>query len=150
MYDNYSKLIAATETIRRMRANMDPLNPMAATLSPAIAAIYEQADKLTGELRGTIGTTGVETNGTEDSVRAREVVLVKHVLDTPQRLKDMVSEGKADEAMTEWEKIWTLLKSWRERGVGGTDVERLIEEGWAALGKSSTAATDNDLKNTKR
>jgi hypothetical protein len=46
VYDNYSKLISATETIHRMRANMDPLTPTALTLSPAIAEIYERASQL--------------------------------------------------------------------------------------------------------
>ncbi|EDN97327.1 hypothetical protein SS1G_11852 [Sclerotinia sclerotiorum 1980 UF-70] len=49
VYDNYSKLITATETIRKMRTNMDPLNPMASTLDPAIASIYERAEKIKGK-----------------------------------------------------------------------------------------------------
>ncbi|KAF4610355.1 hypothetical protein G7Y89_g15764 [Cudoniella acicularis] len=51
VYDNYSKLIAATETIRKMRANMDPLNPMASTLDPAIKSIYERAAVIKKEMR---------------------------------------------------------------------------------------------------
>ncbi|TVY34168.1 Vacuolar protein sorting-associated protein-like protein, partial [Lachnellula subtilissima] len=51
VYDNYSKLIAATETIRKMRVNMDPLNPMASTLDPAIASIYARAESIKREMR---------------------------------------------------------------------------------------------------
>ncbi|KAK7755400.1 hypothetical protein SLS62_002627 [Diatrype stigma] len=51
VYDNYSKLISATETIRRMRSTMDPLNPMASTLDPAIAQIYTQASSIRDSLR---------------------------------------------------------------------------------------------------
>ncbi|OAA54545.1 Vps51/Vps67 [Niveomyces insectorum RCEF 264] len=54
VYDNYSRLITATETIRKMRATMDPLNPMAATLDPAIAHIYHEAVALRDALRDAV------------------------------------------------------------------------------------------------
>ena len=43
VYDNYSKLLAATSTIRRMLGNMDPLTPTTNTLAPAISHIAETA-----------------------------------------------------------------------------------------------------------
>ena len=39
VYDNYSKLITATDTIRRMRDNMDPLAQTTSTLASAVAHI---------------------------------------------------------------------------------------------------------------
>ena len=36
VYDNYSKLITATDTIRKMRSNMDPLTPTTITLGPVV------------------------------------------------------------------------------------------------------------------
>ncbi|KKY14784.1 hypothetical protein UCDDS831_g07960 [Diplodia seriata] len=50
VYDNYSKLIAATDTIRKMRTNMDPLTPATSTLSPAISHIAETATALSASI----------------------------------------------------------------------------------------------------
>ncbi|KAI0575351.1 Vps51 domain containing protein [Pyrenophora tritici-repentis] len=50
VYDNYSKLLSATSTIRRMRGNMDPLAPTTHTLGPAISHIAETAASLSSSL----------------------------------------------------------------------------------------------------
>ena len=139
VYDNYSKLIAATETIRKMRRNMDPLNPMASTLDPAIAGIYQRAQEIKGEMRrGLPEWVRREREGSveerERAVgrrRAREVV--ERVLEVPERVRSMMSEGKEDEARKVWEPALRLLERWRERKVGGSDVQDCIEDGEAAL-----------------
>ena len=136
VYDNYSKLIAATETIRRMRENMGPLNPMAATLDPAIKRIYEMAEGVRGELRrereaGKDGEDGVEREGEAKKVKTKEVVL--RVLKTPERIRGLIAEGKDDEARALWEPTLRILERWKERGVGGADVLDCIEDGAAAL-----------------
>lgn len=46
VYDNYSKLIAATDTIRKMRMDMDPLTPATKTLEEGIREIAESARAL--------------------------------------------------------------------------------------------------------
>ncbi len=135
VYDNYSKLISATETIRKMRSNMDPLNPMARTLDPAIASIYEQASGLREEMRKAISAPG--TNGSDDQDpghrRRRTRELAVQVLQVPGRLRELVKEGNAEEARREWELPRRLLLKWKEQGVGGADVNALIEEGDAVL-----------------
>ncbi|PMD42627.1 hypothetical protein L207DRAFT_510859 [Hyaloscypha variabilis F] len=133
VYDNYSKLIAATETIRKMRENMGPLNPMASTLDPAIARIYEMAEKVRGEMRGQVGEVEDERKreGERRKGRAREVVL--RVLGTPERVRGLVKGGKEDEARELWEPTLRLLERWKERGVGGPDVVDCIEDGEAAV-----------------
>ncbi|PMD16643.1 hypothetical protein NA56DRAFT_632889 [Hyaloscypha hepaticicola] len=138
VYDNYSKLIAATETIRRMRQNMGEVNPMAGTLDPAVQRIYEMAERVRGEMRG---RGGGEEMGDEDGERdiererrrerAREVVV--RVLGTPDKIRGLVKEGKDEEARTLWEPTLRLLERWKERGVGGPDVMDCIEDGEAAL-----------------
>jgi hypothetical protein len=148
VYDNYSKLIAATETIEKMRRNMDPLNPMASTLDPAISSIYERASGLKEDLRG-----GLEGGGREEvergkrRQRAREAVM--RVLDTPGRLSELVKEGKGGEARKEWEPVKAVLESWKEQGKGGEDVQKCIDEGEAALkgtpnGQKTSSTTAND------
>ena len=132
VYDNYSKLISATETIRRMRSTMDPLNPMAATLDLVVAKIYEQASGLREELRREAPPPPASTSA-EDEVqgraRRRTRELAKEVLAVPDRLRRLVEEGREDEAKRAWEMPRKLLERWRERGLGGGDVEALIEEG---------------------
>jgi hypothetical protein len=128
VYDNYSKLIAATETIKRMRENMGPLNPMASTLDPAIARIYEMAEKVREEMRGRV-EEGMGDDGERE--KARDVAI--RVLGTPEKIRGLVKEGKNDEARTLWEPTLRLLERWKERGVGGPDVLDCIEDGEAAL-----------------
>ncbi|KAF5618022.1 Ngg1p-interacting factor 3 [Fusarium sp. NRRL 52700] len=146
VYDNYSKLITATETIRKMRANMDPLNPMASTLDPAIAQIYSQASSIRDALRETVPSPDSEEGKKRDASarqqRTRE--LAAQVLATPERLRALVSEGKIAQARKEWVMPRKLLESWKEKGLGGSDVEECIEEGDEALrpvdNKSSTSS----------
>ncbi|KAF4948779.1 hypothetical protein FGADI_9434 [Fusarium gaditjirri] len=130
VYDNYSKLITATETIRKMRANMDPLNPMASTLDPAIAQIYSQASSIRDALRETVPSPDSEEGKKRDAAtrqqRTRE--LAAQVLATPERLRALVGEGKIAQARKEWVMPRKLLESWKEKGLGGSDVEECIEE----------------------
>jgi len=137
VYDNYSKLIAATETIRKMRANMDPLHPMASTLDPAIAHIYSQASSIQESLR-----ESMPPPNSEESTAAREAhqrrqrtgQLAVEVLATPERLRALVRRGQLDEARIQWEMPRRLLEVWKLKGVGGVDVQACCDEGDAAVG----------------
>ncbi|TDZ48238.1 Vacuolar protein sorting-associated protein 51-like protein [Colletotrichum trifolii] len=135
VYDNYSKLISATETIRKMRANMDPLNPMASTLDPAIAGIYAQASSIREELRNKVAPPDSKErlDGDAAARKRRTRQLAQEVLAMPERLRGLVKEGKLEEAKTEWELPRRLLEVWKEKGLGGKDVLECIEEGDAAL-----------------
>jgi hypothetical protein len=156
VYDNYSKLIAATETIRKMRTNMDPLNPMTSTLDPAIASIYERAERIKGELKASMPESKrrememgeEERKALREKRRAREVVL--RVLDTPEKLRGLVKDGREDEAKKIWEKTLALLERWKERGVGGEDVQACIDDGEAALkGEPPTEKSWVNVKGAK-
>ncbi|KAH8904524.1 hypothetical protein BR93DRAFT_866479, partial [Coniochaeta sp. PMI_546] len=134
VYDNYSKLIAATETIRRMRTNMDPLTPVASTLDPAIGRVYEMArgcrEGIRTQLEEGKGNSG---DGDKAQRRKRTREVAREVLGVPARLRTLVAEGKLEEARREWELPRRLLMSWKEKGVGGSDVDVCIQEGDAAL-----------------
>ncbi|KAH9905996.1 Vps51/Vps67-domain-containing protein [Xylariomycetidae sp. FL2044] len=135
VYDNYSKLITATETIRKMRANMDPLNPMASTLDPAIAQIYSQASAIRDSLRKTVPPPD-ESKKSAEEVRQRRLQtrkLALEVLDTPDRVRALVSEGRLEEARQLWKMPRKLLLAWKEQGIGGSDVNACIEDGDAAI-----------------
>ncbi|KAJ4340606.1 hypothetical protein N0V85_009871, partial [Neurospora sp. IMI 360204] len=73
VYDNYSKLISATETIRKMRTSMfdsnsstaDKLDPMASTLDAVLGKVYELASGIRGELRQRLSEGGGDENAAE-------------------------------------------------------------------------------------
>ncbi|XWX00018.1 hypothetical protein V2A60_008034 [Cordyceps javanica] len=140
VYDNYSKLIAATETIRKMRSNMDPLNPMASTLNPAIAQIYSQAAEIRETLRASIpapdSDDGKKRIAAQRRKRTRDLAV--RVLATPPRLRLLVNEGKLDEARQQWERPRRLLQTWQDQGLGGDEVLACIQEGDAVLAAASS------------
>ncbi|KAG6011067.1 hypothetical protein E4U21_000098 [Claviceps maximensis] len=135
VYDNYSKLITATETIRKLRANMDPLNPMASTLDPAIAQIYSQASSIREKLRESLPPPNTDEAKTRtiELRQQRSRQLATEALATPKRLRDLVSQGKLQEAKRQWEMPKRLLVAWLERGIGGADVQAVIDEGDAVF-----------------
>jgi hypothetical protein len=139
VYDNYSKLITATETIRKMREKMDPLNPVATTLDPAIASIYARAEAIREELKASMPEAkrrememGAEKRRELLRKRRRREVVLR-VLETPEKVRVLVKEGREEEAKRIWERSLALLERWKERGVGGEDVQDCIEDGEAAL-----------------
>ncbi|KAL1838523.1 hypothetical protein VTJ49DRAFT_2597 [Mycothermus thermophilus] len=159
VYDNYSKLIAATETIRRMRGAAAAAASSsagtagagtegseegsalvagggAAALDAVVERIYVQARGLREGLRERVGDGGAAaTAGGEGrrDAKARTRELAREVVQVPERVRRLVVEGKEEEARREWELPRRLLVRWRELGVGGEDVGKLIEEGDAAL-----------------
>ncbi|PTB62392.1 hypothetical protein BBK36DRAFT_1129237 [Trichoderma citrinoviride] len=135
VYDNYSKLITATETIRKMRANMDPLNPMATTLDPAIAHIYSQASAIQESLRKLVPAPDSEEGKAREAQQRRQRTrqLAIEVLATPERLQALVREGRFEEARRQWEMPRKLLEVWKQKGVGGDDVQACIDQGDAAI-----------------
>lgn len=138
VYDNYSKLISATETIRRMRTTMDPLSPMAGALDVVVGRIYEEAVGVREGLRAELG--GEEEN--EGRRRTRE--LAREVVGVVGRLRGLVEEGRGEEAAREWEVPRQLLVRWRERGVGGEEVGALIEEGDGIVGSESGSGSGTE------
>ncbi|KAI1744915.1 Vps51/Vps67-domain-containing protein [Xylaria scruposa] len=149
VYDNYSKLITATETIRKMRTNMDPLNPMASTLDPAIAKIYNQASEIRNSLRESVAEP-TEARKAEEEIqqrRQRTRQLAIEVLDTPDRIRELVAEGRLDDAREAWKMPRQLLLVWKEQGVGGSDVDECIADGDAAIRGEPSKGNWRDTRN---
>ncbi|KAI9707224.1 MAG: hypothetical protein M1836_000184 [Candelina mexicana] len=138
VYDNYSKLIAATDTIRKMRMNMDPLTPTTSTLAPAIAHIAETSTSLATTLReqkpGSPNVSPMTSPRSHDGrskpqttdERKKKVQTVRWVLDTPRRMQELIDKGKRVEAQAEWEEVVRLLDKWI--GVGGVEEVRRAGE----------------------
>jgi hypothetical protein len=114
---------------------MDPLNPMASTLDPAMAQIYSQASSIREALRQTVPPPDSEEGKKRkaEAARRRTKQLATEVLATPERLRTLVKDGKLSEAKKQWELPRELLVSWQEKGVGGDDVQACIDDGDAAL-----------------
>ena len=110
VYDNYSKLIAATDTIRNMREKMDPLTPTTSTLTPAIGHIAETAATLSSELKKSNTVSAPES---EAQRKQREQnATVRWVLKAPSRLRMLRESDRKDEAERQWEDINRLLSKW--------------------------------------
>ena len=113
---------------------MDPLNPMASTLDPAIAHIYSQAKALRDALREAVPAPDDSNQSPEKTAAlARTRKLAAAVLQTPERLRQLVQEGRQEEAEAAWQRPRQLLEAWRQQGVGGDDVATCLEDGAAAL-----------------
>lgn len=119
--------------MQQMRANMDPLNPMASTLDPAIAQIYSQASSIREVLRQSTPKPKETADATAERARRRTRELVSEVLDTPERVRALVQDGKIGEAEETWRLPRKLLLNWKERGLGGDDIDACLAEGEAAL-----------------
>lgn len=131
VYDNYSKLIAATDTIRSMREKMDPLTPTTSTLTPAIAHIAETASNLTVGLKRSLGEPAAEARS-KTMTRKKQQDVVRWVLAAPERIRVDMEAGNEEAARYEWEKVSSVLEQWPAvKGVDG--VRRACLE---ALGRS--------------
>ncbi|KAK1072285.1 hypothetical protein LTR74_002597 [Friedmanniomyces endolithicus] len=118
VYDNYSKLIAATDTIKSMREKMDPVTETS-TLMSDIARIAETASRLSSDMGKQYGG---ETSDGDGSHRVKEKraqqATVKWVLGAPNRLRELVDESKTEEADAHWNEVSGLLARWgRVEGV---------------------------------
>ncbi|OGM43914.1 hypothetical protein ABOM_005916 [Aspergillus bombycis] len=122
VYDNYSKLIRAVETIGKMRQSMDdrgaPLT-MTKTLGPAIAFVAETAGGLIQE-------------GEEQRRRMKEA----KASDEGERKKAEKETVSREEAEKDWEEVRELLQKWA--GVKG--VQELRETCEKVMEKTDDAS----------
>lgn len=135
VYDNYSKLITATDTIRKMRSNMDPLTPTTSTLGPAVSYIAEMAGGLAMGGKGMKEggeTSGVQRGKEQEEKRRRQRDTVRWVLGTPRRLGGLLDEGRKGEAEKDWDETKGLLRKWE--GIAG--VEEVRDECERIMGRT--------------
>lgn len=128
VYDNYSKLIAATETIRNMRTNMDPLTPMTLTLMPAVGHIAVTAAGIGSSLRAKNGS-GKARQGSMGSGDQNKLQTVRWVLACPARLENLVQAGQMAEAQADWAEVQSLLDRWE----GTEGVEQIRRQAQAIM-----------------
>lgn len=110
VYDNYSKLIAATDTIKNMREKMDPLTPTTSTLTPAIGHIAETAATLSSELKKSHVVSAPDSEAQKK--QRDQKATVRWVLDAPNRLRVLMDNDRRDEAEQQWKDVNRLLSNW--------------------------------------
>jgi len=111
VYDNYSRLIAATAAIGKMRGEMEVEGEM-----KGVEMGVERVGVLVGEVGGERGSEGVvrdESDAEEDTAKDEKIKTVRYVLDTPRRLAVAVQEGRQDEAEADWAEVNELLEKWK-------------------------------------
>lgn len=135
-----------------MRTNMDPLTPTTSTLTPAISHIAETAANLSASLVDkrpnapkiiTPGSEGSNPDSSEKAAqslekRKNERQTVRWALDTPKRLRELISEDKSEEAAEEWTEVKALLEKWE----GAEGVSALKKECEDVI-KSAESDTDD-------
>lgn len=135
VYDNYSKLIKAVETIGNMRASMEdkgaPLT-MTKTLGPAVGFVAETAGSLIREGEEQSRERRREKEKATKDNRNAERETVGWVLDAPRRLETLMADGKEEEARSDWEEVERLLAKWE--GVKGVSEVREACEGIMGTG----------------
>lgn len=113
---------------------MDPLNPMASTLDPAIAQIYSQASSIREAMRQSAPKPHkIDKVEAEQAGKRRNRELVSEVLEAPGRIRALVQEGKFEHAEEAWRLPRKLLLKWKERGLGGGDIDTCLADGEAAV-----------------
>jgi vacuolar protein sorting-associated protein 51 len=108
---------------------------MASTLDPAIAQIYSQAEAIRDSLRESVPKLDASHKEAEAARqrRIRTKQLAIQALETPDRLRALVNDGRLEDARQVWRTPRQLLQTWKEHGLGGAEVEACIEDGDAAL-----------------
>lgn len=130
VYDNYSKLITATQTIGTMRTSMDEAGGGSlrsiAMLGPAIDAVSKSAAQLAS---GTGGNSAIQKREEQAALKSERLKreTVRWVLGTPARLQKNLQAGKRDEAEADWQEVQQVLVKWK--GVRGTaELETACQE----------------------
>ncbi|EEH38635.1 hypothetical protein PAAG_08362 [Paracoccidioides lutzii Pb01] len=121
VYDNYSKLIKAVETIGKMRASIEERGQpmvMTKTLAPAVGFVVETAATLIRQKEESVWERDDQKEASKGGPYL-EKETVKWVLNCPKRLRWLLDDGKVEEAGSDWKEVEWLLTKWQ--GVKGVD-----------------------------
>ncbi|KAK9455620.1 Vps51/Vps67-domain-containing protein, partial [Dipodascopsis uninucleata] len=117
VYDNYSKLISATQTIQKMRGSMDPLQPTTSALSPAIEHIAEVSTTLISTLsEKRKKMTILDTDANRKLTAKEKAETIRMILEAPNRISELMNAGEVGKAQQEWsamEPALLLLSSFK-------------------------------------
>ncbi|KAK9235951.1 Vps51/Vps67-domain-containing protein [Lipomyces kononenkoae] len=121
VYDNYSKLISATETIQSMRGNIDPLRPTTSALEPAVAHIADVSTTLIATLserRRKTASDEMASNGTGHTAKEKAEFL-RVIVDAPRHIQELLEMGDVEKAQADWDILEPVLN--RFNSIKGVD-----------------------------
>jgi len=144
VYDNYSKLIDATETIKKMRSNMEPLGSSTGDLERMVGRIAETAGLLSHGSSDVPSRTddrkGAETGAKEWTSIERQKQTVRWVVESPRRFRMYVRKGETQTAEVEWDKVKRLLEKWK----GHEGVKAIHDGCMEVLAQNGNVVEDTD------
>ena len=113
VYDNYSKLIRAVETIGEMRRSMEE------GTAGDVKEVEGRVEGIVGvvETLGSRRDADVRRKGRKEENDKREVV--RWIVEAPQRWREIIGDGREAEAMEEWSVVKDIVGKWD--GVRGVD-----------------------------
>ncbi|KAI5305148.1 substrate-specific activator of APC-dependent proteolysis [Ascosphaera pollenicola] len=129
VYDNYSKLIKAVETIGKMRSSQP--TTVTSTLGPAVDYVTETAMNLVLPLLAK-----------QDDAASRQRETVRWVLGTPARLEALIAAGEQQGAEEDWKEIKDLLDKWKD--VKGVEELKARCEGIMSESKPEESTSKDD------
>jgi vacuolar protein sorting-associated protein 51 len=130
VYDNYSKLITATQTIGTMRKSMDEAGGGSlrsiSMLGPAVDGVAKSAAELSkGSDENHIAQRREQRATRKEERLKRETV--KWALGTPARIQNSLRNRQREEAEADWKEVQELLEEWKEVK-GSTELKATCEE----------------------
>lgn len=72
------------------------------------------------------------------------------MLATPEKLRSLIAQGRTAEAMKQWELPRKLLVIWKDKEIGGSDVQHCIDEGDGILQAAVEEPTSNRTSRDSR
>ncbi|KAJ8097996.1 Vps51/Vps67-domain-containing protein [Lipomyces tetrasporus] len=131
VYDNYNKLISATETIQSMRGNMDPLQPTTSALEPAVAHIAEVSTTLIATLSERRRKNDAEDVSSESKgfTSKEQADFLRAIVNAPRRIRELIQKGEVEKARADWDIIEPVLNKLKR--INGVD--RIVEDCITAL-----------------
>ncbi|KAK9467921.1 Vps51/Vps67-domain-containing protein [Lipomyces arxii] len=131
VYDNYSKLISATEAIQSMRVSMDPLQPTTTALEPAVAHIAEVSTTLIATLSERRRKLAADEVQSDVEVSKDVLKVLKTLVDAPSALSRLIDNGERAKAQAYWNTLEPALEKLEH--VKG--VNKIKEDCKSALGE---------------
>ncbi|PWN39750.1 hypothetical protein IE81DRAFT_349909 [Ceraceosorus guamensis] len=118
VYNHHHELVAASETIRKMKTRADDLTPSL----DALRASLTQIDKTRAELSLPEHLVQHKSSGRDQE--GQQARAIERVVELPTRLRDCIAlERTADEGLAAAERLWgqseAVLSAWDEAGVHG-------------------------------
>ncbi|KAI8087890.1 Vps51/Vps67-domain-containing protein [Gilbertella persicaria] len=107
VYENYSKFISATDTIRKMKSNVESMESEMARLNENIAQISNQSKTINQEL-GPNRQKIQQLSNVHNSLKR-----LQFVFDLPNRLQHCLNKGKYSQAVKYYSKASRLLNHYQ-------------------------------------